>query len=81
MPSLKNPSKIFSKEHTLESPFAVHHIDPQTLISISHNLKGLPKWSKLLNLNIFGFASLQQRVDINGAIVGNGRLISDSEDV
>jgi hypothetical protein len=44
MPALENLSKIFPKQHSLEPPLFINHINPQTFVPVSHNLKSLPQW-------------------------------------
>lgn len=71
MPALKNPPEIFPEEHANKPPLLINNIDPQTLISIGHDLKCLPQPPRSLNLDILSLAGLQQRVDIDRAVIRN----------
>lgn len=81
MPTSEYSSKIFSKEHSDKSFLLVNNIYPETLVSISHDLKCLPQRSVFFHLNIFSFGSLKKGVNIYGAVIAELRLVCNSEDV
>ena len=51
MPAFKNISKIFPKKKPNKGPLRINHIDPTTMMPISHQLKRFPQRSTLLYLH------------------------------
>lgn len=76
MPAFKNIPKILSKQHPPKRTFLTDHINPGTIISLSHDLKRLPQRPILLNLYPFYIKRLQQRVNLYVAIETSLGLVS-----